>query len=796
MKKTTFFLMLTLCILSVASVNGQVIIGSDVDPHPDAVLELKSDSRGLLLSHIALKGATDFLVNGGDKAAAAGMLVYNTSDKLDGPGLYVWTGSAWRSTKPGECPVPGKTVAHPTFSPVLTNTIVLNTLITVTSGLAPGASSFLWTVPPGFEIVGDATGKAIQMRAMQTGSFDASKVTVRAVNYCGEGDTICGLGTITVNNPTKVPDMPTLTLPTNGTDLNPGDQFTITCGDVGADEYIWTLPDGVTPVSGTITATNSIALTFSLAGIYEANTFKVKAKNSKGESGDRAGSGGKITAQNCSKEPSDAYIANVSGKLLRGVTFSCRVVVASKGRISYQWTLPQGLSIVSGDNTSVVTISCDRTGTYNGSDIKVTITNDCGSTTVSSSGIFTVISHAEGSAGTLEGANATYTTYKYPYGLGTWMTQNSKEGNPVRKTFPNKKEGERGYYYTASEAADGCSDGWTLPSPAQFTALWSYLKALTSVDEQNTGWLREDVFAGTGNTGNYWDEQLNLHTTASPLIFYVTKRGTYSSTTATNSYSVRCIKEQCDDVPAALSQEFSYLPTVVVPNGIDTVWIIYPSVPNVTVNWEMTAGATITQATDNMVILKYDTEGTFDWNNLSCTLTNSCGATTIRGTGECLILSSLGSADEDLIIGNNHYGTWTYPDGLGTWMIDAMRELPADITSGMRNEDGSFGFYYSASKSENLCPAGWTIPSYVDASRIMSLWLSQWKTTGEMVGNFSGHYLNGAIRQPEYPHIQYMWTNARTGVCAYRPPNSYIRVSGTSEYAGNVWYPVFCVKSK
>jgi hypothetical protein len=61
-KKSVFLFMMFLALGTAGvAVHAQVTIGSDRAPHPDAVLDLKSNSRGLLLPQVALKGVTDFL---------------------------------------------------------------------------------------------------------------------------------------------------------------------------------------------------------------------------------------------------------------------------------------------------------------------------------------------------------------------------------------------------------------------------------------------------------------------------------------------------------------------------------------------------------------------------------------------------------------------------------------------------------------------------------------------------------------------------------------------------------------
>jgi uncharacterized repeat protein (TIGR02543 family) len=50
----------------------------------------------LLLPSVALHNpATDFQLEGGDLVKATGMMVYNTSNELKGPGVYLWNGVNW-----------------------------------------------------------------------------------------------------------------------------------------------------------------------------------------------------------------------------------------------------------------------------------------------------------------------------------------------------------------------------------------------------------------------------------------------------------------------------------------------------------------------------------------------------------------------------------------------------------------------------------------------------------------------------------------------------------------------------
>ena len=260
------------------------------------------------------------------------------------------------------------------------------------------------------------------------------------------------------------------------------------------------------------------------------------------------------------------------------------------------------------------------------------------------------------------------------------MTQNSKEGNPTYKTYPGKTEGERGYYYLAAEANQGCPDGWVLPTPAQFDALWAYFRTLPVINEHNEDWLAQEVFAGLGS-GTYWNQVLFLLTSELGNRDYrTTPAGSFTTATNiinTHGKSVRCIKNSCDDAPQV---NFSYRFIPVAPiNGIDTIKISYSPIGLTTATWNMQAGAEILSSTDTTVVLKYTTPGMFDWSSLSCTVSNACGSTTLKGSGSFTVLNDAGSPGADLVIGGNRYKTYTFPNSMGTWMIENLRELPAAL---------------------------------------------------------------------------------------------------------------------
>lgn len=105
MRKRIYYLVLVLSLVGTASLNAQVTIGSQSDPHEGAILDLKSGnnnaSKGLLLPNVNLLTVSDFQLEEDQDytpAKAAGMVIYNTNSSVSGGqgvGVYVWDGSKW-----------------------------------------------------------------------------------------------------------------------------------------------------------------------------------------------------------------------------------------------------------------------------------------------------------------------------------------------------------------------------------------------------------------------------------------------------------------------------------------------------------------------------------------------------------------------------------------------------------------------------------------------------------------------------------------------------------------------------
>ncbi|MDR1632555.1 MAG: Ig-like domain-containing protein [Dysgonamonadaceae bacterium] len=97
-KKMMFLFLLFPMIFGTADLYAQVTIGSDDEPHSGAILDLRSDNKGLKLPTVSLTDTADFQLSPNQSAAASaiGMTVYNTNDDIiggRGQGIYIWNGT-------------------------------------------------------------------------------------------------------------------------------------------------------------------------------------------------------------------------------------------------------------------------------------------------------------------------------------------------------------------------------------------------------------------------------------------------------------------------------------------------------------------------------------------------------------------------------------------------------------------------------------------------------------------------------------------------------------------------------
>src|SRR5688572_8456349 len=96
--KKRLVLFLAMAIATLQSFAQNVAINEDGStPHASAMLEVKSNNKGLLIPRVALTGTLD---NSTISSPLASLLIYNTANAGSGntlvqPGFYYWNDSAW-----------------------------------------------------------------------------------------------------------------------------------------------------------------------------------------------------------------------------------------------------------------------------------------------------------------------------------------------------------------------------------------------------------------------------------------------------------------------------------------------------------------------------------------------------------------------------------------------------------------------------------------------------------------------------------------------------------------------------
>jgi hypothetical protein len=218
MKQKLFFLMLTLIMLSVASVQAQVTIGADTPPHSAAILDLQSTTLGLKLPTVPLGDVSVFQLSE-TLTNAEGIMVYNSSEETiggSGKGIYVWEGG-WvfaGKSAPVEVPVTKITILSEGDSKVVNSgsTLQLNAIIEPAAPNGPSNPTLAWTIvynpatTAGSATIDAVTGKitgmkpgAVTARATATdgsGVYGNFAFTVNATDYASS-ITVTSVNTLT-----------------------------------------------------------------------------------------------------------------------------------------------------------------------------------------------------------------------------------------------------------------------------------------------------------------------------------------------------------------------------------------------------------------------------------------------------------------------------------------------------------------------------------------------------------------------------------------------------------------------
>ncbi|GHT62452.1 hypothetical protein FACS189451_06830 [Bacteroidia bacterium] len=231
--KKVLFLWLFLLILGTAGISAQVTIGANEEPHPGAVLDLKSYDKGLLLPNVYLIDANVFQLSTGGESEAVGMMVYNISDVTlngRGTGVYVWNGTKWMFVALSgsvQTPVTDITVRTQGDVTSIMSGFSLQFLADVLPGNATNRG-VTWSVVP---YAGTGTGTVNPTTGLFTGNV-AGTVTVRATAQ--DGSNVFGDKQITVY-PASIPVTGITISPSTAQSITAGQQIQFTASVIPAN---------------------------------------------------------------------------------------------------------------------------------------------------------------------------------------------------------------------------------------------------------------------------------------------------------------------------------------------------------------------------------------------------------------------------------------------------------------------------------------------------------------------------------------------------------------------------------
>jgi hypothetical protein len=216
-----------------------------------------------------------------------------------------------------------------------------------------GATCYTWTAPAGTEILSGQGTTSIVLSF--SSSFTTGSLRVSSNNLCGSS----ALRTLVLNSVPLTPGA--VTGATNNLCLsgisNPTYSFAAV---LGATSYTWSTPTGIAIGSGQGTTSVDLAVSES----FVSGSLTLVANNACGSSLVRS-----VSLSSIPLTP-----ASISGSTTPcgTETYTCATVAQA---VSYAWTVPAGLEIISGQGTNTITVNV--TSTTVSSSITVKASNNC-----------------------------------------------------------------------------------------------------------------------------------------------------------------------------------------------------------------------------------------------------------------------------------------------------------------------------------------------------------------------------------------------------------------------------------
>ncbi len=273
-----------------------------------------------------------------------------------------------------------------------------NKVLTLTAAASANAASYIWTLPLGVTQLSGTTSNVITVKLADVASTVTSLLfSVKATNSLGTS--LATTLTATISAPAVPAAIKMTNAALTGTaattaitnaSIYVGTQTPLTLTATAspyATSYTWTLPDGVTQLSGN----NTNVITVKLAGVQAGVTslsFNVKAVNNLSSSTDKTlavtnavpslPASLVLTNPALSGTAATTAITNPSIYVGTDTTLKLTAAVATNAT-SYAWTLPDGVTQLSGNNTNVITVKLANVSGVTSLSFKVKAVNGVGS---------------------------------------------------------------------------------------------------------------------------------------------------------------------------------------------------------------------------------------------------------------------------------------------------------------------------------------------------------------------------------------------------------------------------------
>lgn len=253
-----------------------------------------------------------------------------------------------------------KKAVNPSMPGLISGPVMLCGMTTATYSVAAvvNAVSYNWTVPAGISIVAGAGTNVISVAIANT--FTAGTLSVSAAGNCAAS----AARTLALSVAPATPGV--ISGATNvcafaGT----GTAVSYTIAPVAnAVSYVWTVPTGAVIVSGQ--GTTNITVTY--ASTFTSGSITVKT------SGNCGNSAARTLAITKAKPAAPAAITGTTA-LCAGTTAAFSVAAVT-GATTYTWTAPAGISILSGQGSTSISVQVDSS--FTGGTLSVTASNACG----------------------------------------------------------------------------------------------------------------------------------------------------------------------------------------------------------------------------------------------------------------------------------------------------------------------------------------------------------------------------------------------------------------------------------